>query len=83
MCSSFKLKCPNHSQWSLRARAFCPSDPSKYSCIQNEHIKGYTEGCSVAEFERGGLFNSQVFFVVEHLSSMQNIEIQASFEMNV
>ncbi|CAG2222956.1 PARP10_14_15 [Mytilus edulis] len=46
---------PNHSQWSLRARAFCPLDPSKYSCIQNEHIKGYTEGCSVAEFERGGM----------------------------
>ncbi|CAC5395812.1 unnamed protein product [Mytilus coruscus] len=55
MCSSFKLKCPDHSQWSLRARALCPSDPSKYSCIQNEHIKGYTEDCSVAEFERGGM----------------------------
>ncbi|CAC5395810.1 PARP10_14_15 [Mytilus coruscus] len=55
MCCSFKLKCPDHSQWSLRARALCPSDPSKYSCIQNEHIKGYTEDCSVAEFERGGM----------------------------
>ncbi|VDI19488.1 Hypothetical predicted protein [Mytilus galloprovincialis] len=55
MCSSFKLKCPNHSQWSFRARAFCSSDPSKYSCIQNEHIKGYTEGCSIAQFEKGGM----------------------------
>ncbi|XP_063410544.1 uncharacterized protein LOC134693634 [Mytilus trossulus] len=55
MCISFKLKCPDHSQWSLRARAFCPSNPLKYSCIQNEHIKGYTEDCSVAQFEKGGM----------------------------
>ncbi|XP_052081793.1 uncharacterized protein LOC127719609 [Mytilus californianus] len=53
-CFPFKLKCPSESQWSLRARAFCPSDPSKYSCIQNDLTGGFTEDCSVVEFERGG-----------------------------
>ncbi|CAC5365090.1 unnamed protein product [Mytilus coruscus] len=44
-CFAYPLKCPEPAQWSTRAKALCP-DSSKYYCLQNEIIDGFTESCS-------------------------------------
>ncbi|CAG2252370.1 unnamed protein product [Mytilus edulis] len=55
ICAAFPLKCPEPAQWSFRARSHCP-DPSKYFCLRNDHINGYSENCTVKKnVLRGGL----------------------------
>ncbi|CAG2186301.1 unnamed protein product [Mytilus edulis] len=52
-CAAFVLKCPEPSQWSLRASSHCP-DPSKYSCLKNDLIIGYSENCTVFDYIKAG-----------------------------
>ncbi|VDI55554.1 Hypothetical predicted protein [Mytilus galloprovincialis] len=53
VCAAFPLKCPEPAQWSLRARSHCP-DPSKYFCLKNDLINGYSENCTVFDFLQPG-----------------------------
>ncbi|XP_076088943.1 uncharacterized protein LOC143059347 [Mytilus galloprovincialis] len=53
VCVAFPFKCPEPAQWSLRGRSHC-SDPSKYSCLQNDFINGYSENCTVFDFLQPG-----------------------------
>ncbi|XP_063411258.1 uncharacterized protein LOC134694191 [Mytilus trossulus] len=56
VCASFPLKCPEPAQWSLRARSHCP-DSSKYFCLKNDLINGYSENCTVFDFLQPGRKN--------------------------
>ncbi|CAG2186103.1 TTN [Mytilus edulis] len=56
VCAAFPLKCPAPAQWSLRARSYCP-DPSKYFCLKNDLINGYSENCTVFDFLQPGRKN--------------------------
>ncbi|CAG2227756.1 TTN [Mytilus edulis] len=56
VCAAFPLKCPEPAQWSLRARSHCP-DPSKYFCLKNDLINGYSENCTVFDFLQPGRKN--------------------------
>ncbi|VDI72377.1 Hypothetical predicted protein [Mytilus galloprovincialis] len=53
VCTAFPLKCPEPAQWSTRARGFCP-DPSKYFCLKNDLINGYSENCTIFDFLQPG-----------------------------
>ncbi|VDI65032.1 Hypothetical predicted protein [Mytilus galloprovincialis] len=53
VCAGFPLKCPEPAQWSTRARGHCP-DPSKYFCLKNDLINGYSENCTVFDFLQPG-----------------------------
>ncbi|VDI05208.1 Hypothetical predicted protein [Mytilus galloprovincialis] len=53
VCAGFPLKCPEPAQWSTRARGHCP-DPSKYFCLKNDHINGFSENCTVFDFLQPG-----------------------------
>lgn len=53
LSAAFPLKCPEPAQWSLRARSHCP-DPSKYFCLKNDLINGYSENCTVSDFLQPG-----------------------------
>ncbi|VDI74012.1 Hypothetical predicted protein, partial [Mytilus galloprovincialis] len=53
VCIAFQLKCPEPAQWSTRARSHCP-DPSKYFCLKNDLINGYSENCTVFDFLQPG-----------------------------
>ncbi|CAC5377872.1 unnamed protein product [Mytilus coruscus] len=53
VCAAFPLKCPEPAQWSFRARSHCP-DPSKYFCLKNDLINGYSENCTVSDFLKSG-----------------------------
>ncbi|XP_071139815.1 uncharacterized protein [Mytilus edulis] len=55
-CAAFPFKCPEPSQWSIRARSYCP-DPSKYSCLKNDLIHGYSENCTIFDFLQPGRKN--------------------------
>ncbi|CAG2189840.1 unnamed protein product [Mytilus edulis] len=48
-CTAFLLQCPYPAQWSIRARGLCPN-PSKYSCLKNDLINGYSENCTLSDF---------------------------------
>ncbi|VDH92744.1 Hypothetical predicted protein, partial [Mytilus galloprovincialis] len=52
-CLSFPLKCPEPAQWALRANGNC-ADPSKYFCLKNDLIKGYSENCTRSDFQQPG-----------------------------
>ncbi|CAC5373141.1 unnamed protein product [Mytilus coruscus] len=56
LCLAFPLKCPEPAQWSLRARSHCP-DPSKYFCLKNDLINGFSENCTVFDFLQPGRKN--------------------------
>ncbi|CAG2188075.1 unnamed protein product [Mytilus edulis] len=56
VCTAFPLKCPEPAQWSIRARSHCP-DPSKYFCLKNDLINGYSENCTVFDFLQPGRKN--------------------------
>ncbi|CAG2209729.1 unnamed protein product [Mytilus edulis] len=53
VCVSFPLKCPEPAQWALRANGHC-ADPSKYFCLKNDLIKGYSENCTRSDFQQPG-----------------------------
>ncbi|CAG2239836.1 unnamed protein product [Mytilus edulis] len=53
VCAAFPLKCPEPAQWSLRASSHCP-DSSKYFCLKNDLINGYSENCTVFDFLQPG-----------------------------
>ncbi|CAC5415399.1 unnamed protein product [Mytilus coruscus] len=53
VCAAFPFKCPEPAQWSTRARGHCP-DPSKYFCLKNDIINGYSENCTVFDFLQPG-----------------------------
>ncbi|XP_071138933.1 uncharacterized protein [Mytilus edulis] len=53
LCAAFPLKCPEPAQWSIRARGHCP-DPSKYFCLKNDLINGFSENCTVFDFHQPG-----------------------------
>ncbi|CAG2235183.1 unnamed protein product [Mytilus edulis] len=53
VCAGFPLKCPEPAQWSTRARGHCP-DPSKYFCLKNDLINGYSENCTIFDFLQPG-----------------------------
>ncbi|XP_052097384.1 uncharacterized protein LOC127732394 isoform X2 [Mytilus californianus] len=55
-CAAFPLKCPEPAQWSIRARSHCP-DPSKYFCLKNDLINGYSENCTIFDFLQPGRKN--------------------------
>lgn len=59
VCTAFPLKCPELAQWALRAKSHCV-DPSKYFCLQNDLINGYSENCTRSDFQQPGNF----FFLV-------------------
>ncbi|VDI79109.1 Hypothetical predicted protein, partial [Mytilus galloprovincialis] len=56
ICMAFPLKCPEPAQWSMRARGHCP-DPSKYFCLKNDLINGYSENCTIFDFLQPGRKN--------------------------
>ncbi|CAG2194443.1 unnamed protein product [Mytilus edulis] len=56
VCVAFPLKCPEPAQWSLRARSHC-HDASKYFCLRNDLINGYSENCTVFDFLQPGRKN--------------------------
>ncbi|CAC5384611.1 unnamed protein product [Mytilus coruscus] len=53
VCAAFPLKCPEPAQWSIRAKGHCP-DPSRYFCLKNDLINGYSENCTVFDFLNPG-----------------------------
>ncbi|XP_071153192.1 uncharacterized protein [Mytilus edulis] len=53
VCTAFLLKCPEPAQWALRAKSHC-LDPSKYFCLQNDLIRGYSENCTRSDFQQPG-----------------------------
>ncbi|CAC5421079.1 unnamed protein product [Mytilus coruscus] len=53
LCAGFPLKCPEPAQWSLRANGHC-ADPSKYFCLKNDLINGYSENCTTSDFQQPG-----------------------------
>ncbi|CAC5362191.1 OBSCN [Mytilus coruscus] len=56
VCVAFPLKCPEPAQWSFRARGHCP-DPSKYYCLKNDLINGFSENCIIFDFLQPGRKN--------------------------
>ncbi|CAG2239426.1 unnamed protein product [Mytilus edulis] len=52
-CEAFPLKCPEPAQWTLRANSHC-ANPSKYFCLKNDLINGYSENCTRSEFQQPG-----------------------------
>ncbi|CAC5379158.1 TTN [Mytilus coruscus] len=52
-CAAFPLKCPEPAQWALRANGHC-TDPSKYFCLKNDLINGYSENCTRSDFQQPG-----------------------------
>ncbi|CAC5389062.1 unnamed protein product [Mytilus coruscus] len=56
LCAAFPLKCPEPAQWSTRARGHC-LDPSKYFCLKNDLINGYSENCTIFDFLQPGRKN--------------------------
>ncbi|XP_076086860.1 uncharacterized protein LOC143057439 [Mytilus galloprovincialis] len=56
VCAAFPLKCPEQAQWTIRARSHCP-DQSKYSCLKNDLISGYSENCTIFDFLQPGRKN--------------------------
>ncbi|CAC5358503.1 unnamed protein product [Mytilus coruscus] len=53
LCAAFPLKCPEPAQWTLRANGHC-ADPSKYFCLKNDLINGYSENCTRSDFQQPG-----------------------------
>ncbi|XP_071138866.1 uncharacterized protein [Mytilus edulis] len=53
VCAAFSLKCPEPAQWTYRAKGHC-ADPSKYLCLRNDFINGYSENCSRSDFQQPG-----------------------------
>lgn len=56
---AFPFKCPEQAQWSLRVGVHCP-DTSKYFCLNNYLISGYSENCTAFDFQRPGNSNNHV-----------------------
>ncbi|XP_071138284.1 uncharacterized protein [Mytilus edulis] len=52
-CTAFPFQCPDPAQWSIRARGLCPN-PSKYSCLKNDLVNGYSENCTISDFQAPG-----------------------------
>ncbi|VDI67986.1 titin [Mytilus galloprovincialis] len=53
VCVAFPLKCPEPAQWSIRARSHC-QNPSKYFCLKNDLINGFSENCTIFDFLQPG-----------------------------
>ncbi|XP_071150395.1 uncharacterized protein [Mytilus edulis] len=53
VCVAFPLKCPEPAQWSIRARSHC-QNPSKYFCLKNDLINGFSENCTIIDFLQPG-----------------------------
>ncbi|XP_052073787.1 uncharacterized protein LOC127711717 isoform X3 [Mytilus californianus] len=62
VCFGYELKCPEASQWRIRATSLCP-DSSKYYCLDdaakkrylgNRLMKGVSENCTKVDVESPG-----------------------------
>lgn len=71
LCAAFQLKCPEPTQWRLRANSHC-ADPSKYSCVQNDIINGYSENCTWFDFQQAGKRISHLIIICFHLNAVQH-----------